>query len=584
MKRGFAFNEYAKCIGSGSMGFADLLPISQLPQQEKITNFFGTEVENVSELITFLRDRHDYIVDTETYFANDDYLYYEMFQHEEYDNNIIKQKNVFVPRLNTVLYDRNVFPFIYALPQSNVKTLKNKTSERVSATFTYRKHFSVNFNNSKTGIVEINAPNESFAFGLGDLSFTERQNIIVSDKDNGKIYFVRTARQTSNTRLEITIDESIIFANVTISIVINNVEPIRKIIRRNCWVRIDCSELQDLMSPINLGIADIYRINKITIEKDQYSTLDKDNKLEMFDINNGQSPELYDHGFITPKTNFLTRSDRIGVNLDYFEHDFTQGDLFYSIDSYPINDESNDSQYIRTWEVPIYNNMALRDCIDIRKKKNNTSIYSTSINNSTINPEASNSLFTGSRTLKTIVPDRISTFAIEFYLSKMVVLALNHHGDFITFNSFYSKNPTIPTIQSDLMRIAVLYVAPYPSLPANSGYTYSEFVEVQTINNRRYTESDLRKIDSRLSNVEYYTSLSLLESKTKDMAIYDENHINRFKNGFFVDTFHNHTIGDSSKMGYLCAVDASKGELLPPQRTHTIKMKLLNSNVITEEE
>ena len=48
---------------------------------------------------------------------------------------------------------------------------------------------------------------------------------------------------------------------------------------------------------------------------------------------------------------------------------------------------------------------------------------------------------------------------------------------------------------------------------------------------------DIYKLESRIKNLEYYTSLTMLESNTVNMFIRDKDGLNRFKSGFFVDNF-----------------------------------------------
>ena len=48
---------------------------------------------------------------------------------------------------------------------------------------------------------------------------------------------------------------------------------------------------------------------------------------------------------------------------------------------------------------------------------------------------------------------------------------------------------------------------------------------------------DIKKLEDRIKNLEYYTQLSLLETNTANMLVLDENGTNRFKSGFFVDNF-----------------------------------------------
>ena len=49
--------------------------------------------------------------------------------------------------------------------------------------------------------------------------------------------------------------------------------------------------------------------------------------------------------------------------------------------------------------------------------------------------------------------------------------------------------------------------------------------------------SDIAKIEQRVKNLEYYTSLNILESATLNQFVPDANGLNRFKSGIFVDNF-----------------------------------------------
>ena len=48
---------------------------------------------------------------------------------------------------------------------------------------------------------------------------------------------------------------------------------------------------------------------------------------------------------------------------------------------------------------------------------------------------------------------------------------------------------------------------------------------------------DIKKLEDRIKNLEYYTTLSILETNTANQFIPDANGLNRFKSGFFVDNF-----------------------------------------------
>ena len=48
---------------------------------------------------------------------------------------------------------------------------------------------------------------------------------------------------------------------------------------------------------------------------------------------------------------------------------------------------------------------------------------------------------------------------------------------------------------------------------------------------------DIKDLEDRIKNLEYYTSLSLLETDTSNMFIPDADGLNKFKSGFYVDNF-----------------------------------------------
>ena len=54
---------------------------------------------------------------------------------------------------------------------------------------------------------------------------------------------------------------------------------------------------------------------------------------------------------------------------------------------------------------------------------------------------------------------------------------------------------------------------------------------------KRFRMQDIKKLDDRIKNLEYYTTLSLLEKETANFFIPDNEGLNRFKSGFFVDNF-----------------------------------------------
>ena len=72
-------------------------------------------------------------------------------------------------------------------------------------------------------------------------------------------------------------------------------------------------------------------------------------------------------------------------------------------------------------------------------------------------------------------------------------------------------------------------------------------VEIETKMNRRYTMRDIGAIEKRIENVEFATSLSLLEAKTEALTVTDpDTGLNAFKTGFAVDNFSTFNLADTT--------------------------------------
>ena len=84
---------------------------------------------------------------------------------------------------------------------------------------------------------------------------------------------------------------------------------------------------------------------------------------------------------------------------------------------------------------------------------------------------------------------------------------------------------------------------------------------------------DIGRIEKRVETAEYYTQLSLLETAAQNLQIQDANGFDRFKNGFVVDNFTGHNIGDVGNKDYKVSIDYAKGELISLWRRCTTYWK-----------
>ena len=99
-------------------------------------------------------------------------------------------------------------------------------------------------------------------------------------------------------------------------------------------------------------------------------------------------------------------------------------------------------------------------------------------------------------------------------------------------------------------------------------------MKVKPIFNKRYTMKDIAALDQRIGNLEYYTALNLLEKSASDLQIPDDNGINRFKNGIFVESFFSHAFADNTNVAYAAAIDKKKGEVRPKFEQFNIDLAL----------
>ena len=94
---------------------------------------------------------------------------------------------------------------------------------------------------------------------------------------------------------------------------------------------------------------------------------------------------------------------------------------------------------------------------------------------------------------------------------------------------------------------------------------------------KRYQMSDINKLEKRIENLEFYTSLSLLENETLNMQITDADGLNRFKSGFFVDDFSD-TENQLKKTIVKNSIDYHNGELRPAPFTTELDLKIDNTS------
>lgn len=350
----------------------------------------------------------------------------------------------------------------------------------------------------------------------------------------------------------------------------------------------------NLSGPWNLGISDIDQI--IEVRRNTSNTLFTTSTqgvdvTSSFTLDNGQTDNLYKHGKLKLKsTPFFTPAagDVYLVKLNYFTHDTSQGVGYFSVDSYPIDDNNvANTIAITTQEIPLYTSVTdgavfpLRDSIDIRPRITDTATNTTTVSSATVNPAEGSTIQSPAGGLRFMGPNKNLTADLDFYLARKDVVSLSPTGEFRVTSGRPSLNPLYPEEPSGHLPIAKVNIPPFPSLSQEVGRQFNRpdlAASIQPVRTERYTMKDIGSLRDRVDRIEYYTRLSLLEQYAKNLNFADSSGNNRFKNGIIVDTFTGHNIGNVYNPDYKAAVDRFNGELRPQFRLNNIGLNFQSSN------
>jgi hypothetical protein len=298
-----------------------------------------------------------------------------------------------------------------------------------------------------------------------------------------------------------------------------------------------------------LGKADGYRLISVKMKSGTFASPGATYSIDIsdrFTFDSGQRDTHYDVSRLVLKNSFAPPEAPIEVTFDYFSH--STGDYF-TVNSYPAN--------IDYKAIPYYQEHSLRDALDFRPR---------------INDAGTSFSSTGSSL--SLVPKRGIDIVADFtyYLARKTKISIDFGGNFFAIDGVSSLNPGEPLDPALGLVLYNLTLEPY------TFGTASNNVHVNRLDNKRYTMRDIGKLEKRIDNLEYYTSLSLLEQQTESLEIIDSVGDTRFKNGFIVDGFAGHSTGDTSSPDYICSIDMERAELRPFYSMQNINMIEKNSN------
>lgn len=344
--------------------------------------------------------------------------------------------------------------------------------------------------------------------------------------------------------------------------------------------------------PYSLGLPDVYQISGIwkggssttwnTLEGYANTDSTTSNFTQYFTLNNAQTDTHYGLSYLKKKSSItIGANDKIIVKAKVFNKTAGVGH-FFTVDSYPIDDVTATlpADKIRTEDIPTYTTQGvtynLRDVIDLRPYATATVTYATTPSAANTNP--SNSLsFTG---IVNAAPNKTIETAYSYYLGRNDIVIIDKNGQFELIKGTPAETPSFPPEPTKGMLLARIVVPPFPTLSTATAQKLRKpdyGVTLSTNQTQRYTMKDIGDIDQRVKNIEYYTSLSLLETSAKDFLVTDAAGNDRFKNGIFVDNFDTLYLADVNGGEFAAAVDPSSKSVTPKIRQYSLGLKPVDS-------
>jgi hypothetical protein len=281
--------------------------------------------------------------------------------------------------------------------------------------------------------------------------------------------------------------------------------------------------------------------NQITVANSTTAT----NVTSRYTLDNGQRDSFYDHSSIRLKAGSLAPNGPLLVRFNRFS---SSGAGFFTVDSYVGYNYGSIPSYTSQAIGQIYQ---LRDCLDYRPVR---SIPTTPATANTVSFDV-DSTTTGPK-----IPENGSDILLDYqyYLPRIDKVILNKNRNFEVLQGNPSLTPVVPNDKDGAMTLYILRERAYVANTSD--------IDVEYIDNKRYTMRDIGNIDKRIGNLEYYTSLSLLEQSAlnkQDLTILDSTNLPRFKNGIVVDSFNGTSVADVTNTDYSIAVDPKRKEIRP---------------------
>jgi len=289
---------------------------------------------------------------------------------------------------------------------------------------------------------------------------------------------------------------------------------------------------------------DVFSVSSINNPSDSQSFIDD------FELDDGQRESHYDNARLYIKENAAGKAVYNGtpgtavtlvVSYSRFVHNGLQCAPFIGKHSY------TDLEYEK---IPLYTNprtgktVSLANCLDFRRSGVTSSV-------AMLKPY-------GRSEFGTIGDTQVK---YSHYLPRIDKICLKADVDdgspmFFLESGTPDFSPVSPSDPADSLVLATLTIPAYTHNP--------EDIVISPVNSKRYTMSDIGRMEKRVDDVEVFTKLSLSETELETRSLKTSvSQTEPLKTSIFVDELYGHSSSDVVSNFHSCSIDLERSELRP---------------------
>jgi len=277
------------------------------------------------------------------------------------------------------------------------------------------------------------------------------------------------------------------------------------------------------------------------------------NITDNFKINDGQRSTFLNYGSLIRKANFEPPEKKIKIYFSNGYYDTTDDGDITTVNSY--------DNFNYATQISIVDGVSESDIIDIRPRVSDYTVSENARSPLEFYGRTFNS--SGQSAANPLASDEDIEVTFSYYQGRIDRIFITKDGVFEVKYGTPSDDPQRPGPVDDAVEVARITLPPYLY---NTSDAALEFLE-----HKRFRMVDIKRLEDRIKNLEYYTTLSLMEVNTANMFIPDSDGLNRYKSGFFVDNFSSF-IAQENKIGINNSIDRKFNEGRPLHYTNSVDM------------